>query len=129
MTYTKTFTILQVSQSTVDDIKERLIKAVGEAYSSDYLGRHDDKELIHLDGVALEAEPKEEVKPIPNAGIHKAWKPSILKPLVGVKLPPESGWRCQFCGQTFPQAQWKEGDVCPGCGEKYDAMLAQESEE
>ena len=39
-------------------------------------------------------------------------------------------YRCQFCGETSPASQWgKDEDTCPKCGEKYDALLAQDSEE
>jgi hypothetical protein len=35
---------------------------------------------------------------------------------------------CQFCGEESPEAEWN-GDECPRCGEMYDWMLAQDSEE
>ena len=39
-------------------------------------------------------------------------------------------YRCQFCEKSSPVAEWKsEGYECPKCGQMYDCMLAQDSEE
>jgi len=40
----------------------------------------------------------------------------------------DNEYRCQFCG--YEGKGWLEGSfVCPKCGRKYDALLAQDSEE
>lgn len=39
-----------------------------------------------------------------------------------------SGYICQFCGEQSSAKEWKD-DACPKCGEKYDWLLAQDSEE
>lgn len=42
------------------------------------------------------------------------------------------GYTCQFCGQTFPAAQWNDrGQVCPNlkCAQPYNAMMEQDGEE
>ena len=39
-------------------------------------------------------------------------------------------YRCQFCEKDSPVEEWKEcRDSCPKCGEKYDAILAQEGDD
>ena len=35
---------------------------------------------------------------------------------------------CQFCGKETPIKDWHD-DKCPECGCKYDANLAQDSED
>lgn len=35
---------------------------------------------------------------------------------------------CQFCWEESPAAEWK-ADVCPKCGNVYDAILAQEGDD
>ena len=42
--------------------------------------------------------------------------------------PADAEYICQFCGYHGPG--WLGGDdTCPVCGRKYDALLAQDSEE
>ena len=39
-------------------------------------------------------------------------------------------YKCQFCLGEFPEKDWlKNKDKCPGCGQKYDALLAQEGDD
>ena len=46
------------------------------------------------------------------------------------ELPKREMYRCQFCGQDSPARQWKKlKDKCPKCGEEYNVLLAQDSEE
>lgn len=37
-------------------------------------------------------------------------------------------FKCQFCAREFSKKLWLN-DECPECGEKYDATLAQESDD
>jgi hypothetical protein len=38
--------------------------------------------------------------------------------------------RCQFCDADSPAKDWKESKtVCPKCGKRYDAELAQEEDD
>lgn len=37
-------------------------------------------------------------------------------------------YRCQFCGEVSPRKDWLD-DACPKCKRKYDALLAQDSED
>lgn len=39
-----------------------------------------------------------------------------------------TGYVCQYCGKTSRAKDW-ENDRCPKCLKRYDAILAQESEE
>jgi len=42
----------------------------------------------------------------------------------------ELKYRCQFCEQSSPIAEWtNERQTCPKCGEDYSWLLAQDSEE
>lgn len=40
----------------------------------------------------------------------------------------EMPYRCQFCEHESLPVEWKD-DKCPKCGERYDVLLAQDSEE
>jgi YHS domain-containing protein len=46
----------------------------------------------------------------------------------GEDVAKEKIWRCQFCGRLSSPRYWKN-DECPFCHQKYDWLLAQESEE
>lgn len=43
-------------------------------------------------------------------------------------MEDEDVYCCQFCNEDSPIAEWI-ADICPKCGKKYDAILAQDSEE
>ena len=48
----------------------------------------------------------------------------------GSTPPPATIWKCQFCEREYPDLEWIGcGNKCPACGKKYDALLAQDSEE
>lgn len=39
-------------------------------------------------------------------------------------------YQCQSCGKASAVAEWKgDGDICPKCGRKYDAIVAQDAED
>lgn len=39
-------------------------------------------------------------------------------------------YKCQYCGEESPGNTWcYGGSKCPLCGEKYDYLMAQDSEE
>lgn len=51
-------------------------------------------------------------------------KPINLRKPIRVRSTLESftGYRCQFCGQSFPTGLWKQ-NICPNCGRPYDPVL------
>lgn len=44
------------------------------------------------------------------------------------KNKSDEEFRCQFCGEESPAAEWDD-DKCPKCGEEYDPILAQEGDD
>lgn len=44
------------------------------------------------------------------------------------KKKEEENYKCQFCERENPKSKWIN-DVCPWCGEDYDAILAQEGDD
>ena len=75
-----------------------------------------------------------------NSKAFKAWNMMEAARRLGQKstaervaeaMAPENlkeEWRCQFCEKLSLAKNWKD-DRCPECGNKYDALLAQEGDD
>jgi Zn finger protein HypA/HybF involved in hydrogenase expression len=56
--------------------------------------------------------------------------PTKKKPLAPAIRTVTEYYKCQFCEEMSPAAEWKKRqDKCPKCGREYDCILAQEGDD